>query len=73
MKWMVFLDRYNVPKLNQGQMNYINSPTTPKEIETVTKSLPTKNKFRTSVAGTDHLYVNTGSSWRCKSISCRRT
>ena len=25
-----FLDRYQVPKLNQEQINYLNSPTTPK-------------------------------------------
>ena len=30
-----FLDRYYVPKLNQDQVNYLNSPTTPKEIEAV--------------------------------------
>ena len=28
--------------LNQDQVNYLNSPITPKEIETVIKSLPTK-------------------------------
>jgi hypothetical protein len=27
-----FLDRYQVPKLNQDQINYLNSPTAPKEI-----------------------------------------
>jgi hypothetical protein len=35
-----FLGRYQVPKLNQDQINNLNSPITPKEIETVTKSLP---------------------------------
>lgn len=37
-----FLDRYKVPKLNQEQINHLNDPITPKEIEAVTKSLPTK-------------------------------
>ena len=30
-----FLDRYHIPQLNQEQVNYLNSPTTPKEIEEV--------------------------------------
>ena len=30
-----FLDRYQVPKLNQDQVNDLNSPISPKEIETV--------------------------------------
>jgi hypothetical protein len=37
-----FLDRYQIPKLNQGQINHLNSPITPKEIEAVIKSLQTK-------------------------------
>ena len=37
-----FLDRYQVPKLNQGQINDINSPISPKEIEAVINCLPTK-------------------------------
>ena len=37
-----FLDRYQIPKLNQDQINHLNSPITPKEIEAVMKSLPTK-------------------------------
>jgi hypothetical protein len=36
-----FLDRYQVPKLNQDQINYLNSPISPKEIEAVINSLPT--------------------------------
>jgi hypothetical protein len=33
--WKVddFLDRHHVPQLNQDQINYHNSPVTPKEIE----------------------------------------
>ena len=37
-----FLDRYQVPKLNQDQVNYLNTPLSPKEIEAVINSLPTK-------------------------------
>ena len=37
-----FLDRYKVPKFNQDQLNHLNNPITPKEIEEVIKSLPTK-------------------------------
>jgi hypothetical protein len=42
-----FLDRYQVPKLNQDQMNDLNSPISPKEIEAVINSLPTKKKKKT--------------------------
>jgi hypothetical protein len=38
-----FLDRYQVPKLNQDQINDLNSPIAPKEIEVVINSFPTKN------------------------------
>jgi hypothetical protein len=38
----MFLDRYQVPKLNQDQVNGLNSPISPKEIEAVINSLPTK-------------------------------
>jgi len=37
-----FLDRYQVPKLNQGQINQLNNPITPKEIEAVIKGLPNR-------------------------------
>jgi hypothetical protein len=37
-----FLDRYQVPKLNQDQINDLNSPIFSKEIEGVLNSLPTK-------------------------------
>ena len=40
------LDRYHVPKLNQDQINDLNSPISPKEIEAVTNSLPTKKSQR---------------------------
>jgi hypothetical protein len=39
-----FLDRYQIPKLNQNQINDLNSPISPKEIETVINGLPTKKK-----------------------------
>jgi hypothetical protein len=37
-----FLDRYQVPKLNQDQTNYLNCPIFPKEREAVINSLTTK-------------------------------
>jgi hypothetical protein len=36
-----FLDRYQIPKINQDQINNLNSPLTPKEIGVI-RSLPTK-------------------------------
>jgi hypothetical protein len=39
-----FLDSYQVPKLNQDQINNINSLMSPKEIETVINNLPMKKK-----------------------------
>jgi hypothetical protein len=39
-----FLERYQVPKLNQDQINDINTPISLKEIETVINSLPIKIK-----------------------------
>jgi hypothetical protein len=37
-----FLDRYQVPMLNQDQINDLNSPIATKEIEAVINSNPTK-------------------------------
>jgi hypothetical protein len=37
-----FLDRYQVPKLNQNQVNDVNIPISTKEIEAIINSLPTK-------------------------------
>jgi hypothetical protein len=40
-----FLDRYQIPKLNQDQINHVNSPIThkkTKQTEVVINSLPTK-------------------------------
>ena len=39
-----FLDRYQVPELNQDQVDHLNSPIYPKEIEAVINSLPVKKK-----------------------------
>jgi hypothetical protein len=36
-----FLDRYQVPKLNQDQINNLNSPISSKETERVINSVPT--------------------------------
>ena len=40
-----FLDRYQVPKLKQHQINDLNSPITPKELKAVINSLPMKKKI----------------------------
>ena len=37
-----FLDRYQIANINQDQVNDLNSPISPKEIEAVINSLPTK-------------------------------
>jgi hypothetical protein len=37
-----FLDRYQEPKLNRDQVNDLNNPIYPKEIEAVIHSLPAK-------------------------------
>ena len=36
-----FLERYNLPRLNQEEIENMNRPITSKEIETVVKNLPT--------------------------------
>ena len=35
-----FLEKYNFPKLNQGEMENLNRPITSTEIETVIRNLP---------------------------------
>ena len=37
-----FLENYNFPKLNQEEIEYLNTPITSTEIETVIRNLPTK-------------------------------
>jgi hypothetical protein len=40
-----FLERYQVPKLNQDQINDLNGPMSPKETEAVINSFPTKKSL----------------------------
>jgi hypothetical protein len=40
----IFLDTYKWPKLKQDQINHLNRPVPPKEIEVVFNSLPTIKK-----------------------------
>jgi hypothetical protein len=40
-----FLDIYKLSKLPQDKLNHLNCPITPKEIESVIKSLPTKQRW----------------------------
>jgi hypothetical protein len=42
-----FLDKHQVPKLNQDQINHLNNSRTSIDTETVIKSLPNKEKPRT--------------------------
>jgi hypothetical protein len=42
MKWTIFLERYEVPKLNKDEINHLNSCITPKEIEALINSPPPK-------------------------------
>ena len=39
-KWDKFLEKYNLPKLNQEETENLNTPITSMEIETVIKNLP---------------------------------
>jgi hypothetical protein len=45
-KMDAYLDRYQVPNLNQDQINPLITPTTSKELEAIINSLPTKIKAR---------------------------
>jgi hypothetical protein len=42
-----FLERYQIPKLNQDQINDLNSPIFPKEIKIVINTLPVEKNPRT--------------------------
>jgi hypothetical protein len=52
-----FLDRYHLPKLDQDQVNYLNSSITPKEIEAVIKLLPSHLKPRTDDFSTEFYQI----------------
>ena len=47
-----FLERYNLPRLNQEEIEYVNRPITSTEIEIVIRNLPTNKSLgqRTSQA-----------------------
>ena len=42
-----FLERYNLPRLNQEEIENMNRAITSNEVETVIKNLPNKQKSRT--------------------------
>lgn len=48
-----FLDSYHLPKLNQDQVNCLNSPITTPKMDEVIKSLPTKKKKKKKSPGPD--------------------
>ena len=52
-----FLERYNLPRLNQEEIENINRPITSNEIETVIKNLPTKvqDQVASQLNSTKHL------------------
>ena len=41
-----FLDRYQIPKLNQNQINHLNSPITPNEIDRQSLKFSKLNNFQ---------------------------
>jgi hypothetical protein len=53
-----FLYKYHVPKLYQDQINHLNRPITPKEIEAVIKFSQTKTNKQTKSLGPDGLVQN---------------
>jgi hypothetical protein len=63
-----FLDRYKVPKLNQDQVNDVNSPISPKGIEALINSLPTKKKKKKKKKAQDHMGLVQGSMRPSKKI-----
>ena len=42
-----FLEKHNLPKLNQEEMENLNRPITSRQIETVTRNLPANKNPRT--------------------------
>ena len=53
-----FLEKYNLPKLNEKEAEGLNGPITPDEIETVIKKLPTHKALDQMVSqenSTEHL------------------
>ena len=53
-----FLEKYNLPKLNEEEAESLNRQVKPKEIETVTKKLPTHKALDQTVSqenSTEHL------------------
>ena len=41
-----FFEKFNLPRLNQGEIEIMNNPIACIEIETVIKNLPSKQKLR---------------------------
>ena len=44
-----FLDRYQIPKINQDQLDHLNSPIIPKDIKGVIEILPIKKKAQDQI------------------------
>ena len=45
----IFLEKYNLPRLNQNEIENMNRPITSTEIETLIKKLPTWSSHRGAV------------------------
>ena len=56
-----FLEKYNLPKVNQKEIENLNRPITSTEIETVIKNLPT-NKAQDQMASQVNSTKNLGNS-----------
>ena len=49
-----FLEKFNLPKLNQDEIEIMNNPITSTEIEAVFKKLPKRQKPRTQMASQEN-------------------
>ena len=64
-----FLERYNLPRLNQEAIENMNRPITSTEIETVIKNLPTNKSLRPdSFTGEFYQRANTYPSQKSSKI-----
>ena len=49
-----FLEKFNLPRLNQGEIEIMNNPITSTETEVVIKKSPKKQKPRTQMAAQEN-------------------
>ena len=58
-----FLEKFNLPRLNQEEIEIMNNPITTTEIETLIKNL-TKNKPQDQIASQENAIKHLEMSWR---------